>query len=100
MIKHVEQLHAEKYKSGDNVGLGVAKKVLKTPEKQRKKRRLRPGTKALREIRRYQKSHELLLRKLPFQRVVREIAQDFHLNLKFTAAAIECIQVRCWLFFL
>jgi histone H3 len=35
------------------------------------------GTDALREIRRYQKSTELLIRKLPFQRLVREIAQDF-----------------------
>ena len=32
---------------------------------------------ALREIRRYQKSTDLLIRKLPFQRLVREIAQDF-----------------------
>ena len=32
---------------------------------------------ALREIRRYQKSTELLIRKLPFQRLVREIAQEF-----------------------
>ena len=32
---------------------------------------------ALREIRRYQKSTEFLIRKLPFQRLVREIAQDF-----------------------
>ena len=39
--------------------------------------RYRPGTVALREIRRYQKSTELLIRKLPFQRLVREIALDF-----------------------
>ena len=39
--------------------------------------RYRPGTVALREIRKYQKSTELLIRKLPFQRLVREIAQDF-----------------------
>ena len=39
--------------------------------------RYRPGTVALREIRRYQKSTELLIRKLPFQRLVREIAQKF-----------------------
>ena len=38
------------------------------------------GTVALREIRRYQKSTELLIRKLPFQRLVREIAQDFKVN--------------------
>ena len=43
----------------------------------KKPHRFRPGTVALREIRRYQKSTELLIRKLPFQRLVREIAQDF-----------------------
>ncbi|KAI0750708.1 histone-fold-containing protein [Daedaleopsis nitida] len=41
-----------------------------------KKKRFRPGTVALREIRKYQKSTELLIRKLPFSRVVREIALD------------------------
>ena len=40
------------------------------------RRRYRPGTVALMEIRRYQKSHELLIRKLPFQRLVREIVVD------------------------
>src|SRR4051794_29923608 len=43
----------------------------------KKPHRFRPGTVALREIRRYQKSTELLIRKLSFQRLVREIAQDF-----------------------
>lgn len=38
-------------------------------------RRYRPGTVALREIRKYQKSTDLLIRKLPFQRLCREIAQ-------------------------
>ena len=41
----------------------------------KKPHRYRPGTVALREIRKYQKSTELLIRKLPFQRLVREIAQ-------------------------
>ncbi|KAI9508952.1 histone-fold-containing protein [Russula earlei] len=41
-----------------------------------RKRRYRPGTVALREIRKYQRSTDLLLRKLPFARVVREIALD------------------------
>ena len=40
----------------------------------KKPQRYRPGTVALREIRKYQKSTDLLLRKLPFQRLVREIA--------------------------
>jgi histone H3/H4 len=42
-----------------------------------KPHRFRPGTVALREIRKYQKSTELLIRKLLFQRLVREIAQDY-----------------------
>ncbi|KIK68032.1 hypothetical protein GYMLUDRAFT_155042 [Collybiopsis luxurians FD-317 M1] len=45
-------------------------------EPPKKGRRYRPGTVALREIRKYQKSTDLLLRKLPFSRLVREIAQD------------------------
>src|SRR6056300_1883380 len=52
----------------------------------KKPHRYRPGTVALREIRRYQRSSELLLRKSPFQRLVREISQDYaHLNYKSTA---------------
>ena len=52
----------------------------------------RPGVMALREIRHYQKSSALLIRKLPFQRLVREIAQDFKMNLRFQSAAILCLQ--------
>ena len=43
----------------------------------RKTHRYRPGTVALREIRKYQKSTDLLIRKLPFQRLVRELAHPF-----------------------
>jgi histone H3 len=52
----------------------------------------KPGTVALREIRRYQKSTELLIRKLPFQRLVREIAQDFKSDLRFQSSAIGALQ--------
>ena len=59
-----------------------------------------PGTVALREIRRYQKSTELLIRRLPFQRLVREIAQDFKTDLRFQSAAIGALQVCLnWIFF-
>ncbi|XP_005361481.1 histone H3.3-like [Microtus ochrogaster] len=58
----------------------------------KKPHRYRPGTVALREIRRYQKSTELLIRKLPFQRLVREIAQDFKTDLRFHTAAIGALQ--------
>ena len=51
-----------------------------------------PGVMALCEIRHYQKSATLLIRKLPFQRLVREIAQDFRTHLRFQAAAILCLQ--------
>ena len=58
----------------------------------KKPHRYRPGTVALREIRRYQKSTDLLIRKLPFQRLVREIAQDFKSDLKFQASSILALQ--------
>ena len=45
-------------------------------------------TVALREIRKYQNSTELLLHKLPFQRLVREIAGEFENDLRFQASAI------------
>ncbi len=59
----------------------------------KKPHRYRPGTVALREIRRYQKSTELLIRKLPFQRLVREIAQDFRTDLRFQSSALGALQV-------
>merc|ERR1711908_111819 len=52
----------------------------------------RPGTVALREIRKYQKSTELLIRKLPFQRLVREIAQDYKTDLRFQSHAVLALQ--------
>ena len=51
-----------------------------------------PGTVALREIRRYQKSTDLLIRKLPFQRLCREIAQDFKKNLRFQGSSVLALQ--------
>ena len=85
--------------------VGFPKKPLKktTPKKKKappaaanqggkKPHRYRPGTVALREIRRYQKSTELLIRKLPFQRLVREIAQDFKTELRFQSSAIMALQ--------
>jgi histone H3 len=58
----------------------------------KKPHRYRPGTVALREIRRYQKSTDLLIRKLPFQRLVREIAQDFKSDLRFQGSAVLALQ--------
>ncbi|XP_015790477.1 histone H3.3 [Tetranychus urticae] len=59
----------------------------------KRRHRYRPGTVALREIRRYQKRTELLVPRLPFQRLVREIAHQFEYEeLKFQSAALSALQ--------
>ena len=65
----------------------------------KKRYRYRPGTVALKQIRQYQKSTELLIRKLPFQRLVREIASDSEViksplcgKVRFQSAAIMALQ--------
>ena len=58
----------------------------------KKPHRFRPGTVALREIRKFQKSTELLIRKLPFQRLVREIAQEYKSDLRFQSQAVLALQ--------
>lgn len=58
----------------------------------KKPHRFKPGTVALREIRKYQKSTELLVRKLPFQRLVREIAQEYKTDLRFQSSAVLALQ--------
>ena len=57
-----------------------------------KPHRYRPGTVALREIRKYQKSTDLLIRKLPFQRLVRELAQEYKVELRFQSSALLALQ--------
>lgn len=84
-----------------SVGGKAPRKVLNTTKTQlalskggvKKPHRYRPGTVALREIRRYQKSTELLIRKLPFQRLVREIAQEYKNDLRFQSPAVLALQV-------
>jgi len=58
----------------------------------KKPHRFRPGTVALRQIRQYQKSTDLLIRKLPFQRLVREMAQDVKSDLRFRSSALLALQ--------
>ena len=62
----------------------------------RKPRRFRPGTVALREIRKYQKSTDLLIRKVPFQRLVREVCRGFEktlgYQLRFQSTALLALQ--------
>uniref|UniRef100_S4RFW2 Core Histone H2A/H2B/H3 domain-containing protein n=1 Tax=Petromyzon marinus TaxID=7757 RepID=S4RFW2_PETMA len=70
----------------------VARKSAPSTGGVKKPHRYRPGTVALRESRRYQTSTELLIRKLPVQRLVREIAQHFKTDLRFQSAAIGALQ--------
>jgi histone H3 len=58
----------------------------------KKPHRYRPGTVALREIRKYQKSTDLMIRKVPFQRLVREIGADFQSDLRYQSTAILALQ--------
>ncbi|RSH81524.1 centromeric DNA-binding histone H3-like protein cse4 [Saitozyma podzolica] len=62
----------------------------------KKPHRFRPGTVALREIRKYQKSTDLLIAKLPFARVVREVAMDMTSmeidNLRWQSSALLALQ--------
>ena len=60
--------------------------------RQVKPHRYRAGTAALKDIRHFQKTSALLIRKLPFQRLVREIAQDFKTDLWFQSAVVLCLQ--------
>ena len=58
----------------------------------RKPHRYRPGTVALREIRKYQKTTELIIPKSTFKRLVREIAIEYKADIRFQAAAIRALQ--------
>jgi histone H3 len=77
-----------------SLGAKAARKSTPVVDSQgaKKQHRFRPGTVALREIRKYQKSTDLLIRKLPFQRLVREIASGFRGDLRFQSAAIAALQ--------
>ena len=62
-------------------------------KKKKKSRRFRPGTRALIEIKQYQKSTDLLIRKLAFGRLVREIQLNFNNEaLRWEAKALEALQ--------
>ena len=72
----------------------AARKVnpINLPAGIKKPHRYRPGTVALCEIHHYQKSTELLIRRLPFQRLVREVTQDFKTDLQFAVQTMAALQ--------
>ena len=87
----------ERTELGHRVLDWTAEQKRKIHEAQMQGRRIKPhryraGTVALKDIRHYQGSTALLIRKLPFQRVVREITQDIKTGLRFQSAALLCLQ--------
>ena len=85
-----------KFSSADSTGnrLMARKHPRKAKGKVKKPYRYRPGTVALRQIRKYQKSTELLIRKLPFQRLVKEVVRNLFNNesYRFQSTAILALQ--------
>ena len=86
----------KKFSSADSLGNPLmARKHPRKPEgKVKKPYRYRPGTVALRQIRKYQKSTELLIRKLPFQRLVKEVVRDLFKteSYRFQSTAVLALQ--------
>jgi histone H3 len=82
---------AQKVPRKQLVAQKIARKTAPAPGV-KKPHRFRPGTVAIREIRKYQKSTDLLIRKLPFQRLVRELAHEFKQELRFQSSAVLALQ--------
>tara|TARA_B000000475_G_scaffold252499_1_gene230158 strand:+ start:650 stop:1063 length:414 start_codon:yes stop_codon:yes gene_type:complete len=68
------------------------KTISPSPKKVAPTRRYRPGTLAIREIRRYQKSTNLLIKRMPFHRLVREITADIKGELRYQTVALDALQ--------
>ena len=80
--KNISQSNKAARKTAPSIGLNAVKKP----------HRYKPGTVALREIKKYQKSTDLLIRKLPFQRLVREVATYYKTDLRFQSSAVLALQ--------
>ena len=90
---------AEREAQAAKAAKAAKKSGVKAPKAAKRLHRFRPGTVALKEIWRYQKSTELLIRKLPFQRLVREISGDHDVitsplcgKVRFQSLAIAALQ--------
>ncbi len=86
------RIKAQPKQLGKKASNGTKNTTKNTTNTTNKKRRYRPGTVALRNIRKYQKSTDLLFRKLPFQRLVKEIASTYFSGLRFQSTAVLALQ--------
>lgn len=62
-------------------------------QQQQRTHRYRPGILAFCEIRQYQRSTELIIRRAPFQRIVKEIMQQYKQNFNVQCSAMSALQV-------
>jgi histone H3 len=86
-------LTQEYNKKSDKKGnFSQAMKMTQDGDREKRKMKFKPGTIAIREIKRYQREIKLLLPKLPFQRVVREMAHSYDSDLRFTPEALRACQ--------
>ena len=87
------------YPPGQKVAMAM-KVAAKQPPPSKQKSKYRPSKNALKEIRKYQNSSNLLIRKAPFQRLVREIVTDLSqtidgTNFRFKETAMMALQESC-----
>ena len=101
--KIAAQVNAENQKAAKIAAKPKASKAIKktgpaaggvknAEKKDAKPRRFKAGTVALREIKRYQKSNELLLPRAPFMRLVKVITEETDHQLRFQSQAIQALQ--------
>jgi histone H3-like centromeric protein A len=102
ILKENELVESDNNDGGTSARTMPVKRKKKSSAKKRpavvpteRTRRARPGTVALREIRRYQNGTDLLLRRAPFQRVVREVTEGIAPKtgeVRWRASALEALQ--------
>ena len=86
-LREVNQKRAQRVKSRKEKQLKIVKK-----ERIEKQRKIQRGMQTLKEIQKYQKGADLLIRRLPFQRLVREIMQKRREGLRFQSAVVLALQ--------
>lgn len=92
MASQTKQTAIKAKSSKRALGQKKAKKSASGSSGMKKSFRWRPGTVALREVRKLQKSTDLLVAKAPFSRLVREVAETHKAGLRFQASAVAAIQ--------
>ena len=85
-------IYKRKLQAEEDTGMVRSKGKATKLKQTTKLRRYKPGAAAIRGIREYQKSTELLIRKRPFQRVVREITEGIKPNTRFQSLALLALQ--------